>query len=509
MPTLVRVPLTAPELVVLGGLTGVLVLVGAAGARSDPNNWDSLTYHLPRVAQWLQAGDLGHFATSNIRQLDQPPLSSYAIAHVVAVTDTDRLAFLVQWSALVGCCVLASRIVAQLGGDRRTQVVTAVICGTAPMALLQGSSTQNDLVMAFWFLASCSVALESRTSPARRVLPLLAVLAALALLTKGTAVALLPATGLFAAWSYRSSWRSAVPAAARGALVAGILIAPHYARNMATFDGIVAPETASMQSVDGLGARSTVSTLMRNTAIELATPWPVSNARLLEQPLQRAHDAFGIDPSEPGWSFASEPFRVASQWAHEDAAGSPAHFLLAVFALGVVAADRRLRSRAGPAAVFAVAGYLLMAVLFLWQPWGARLLVPLIALTSVPVAMMLGYRARRLMWVVPALLLALSVPVVVSNERRPLSGSSYFPDAPELTDHYRNVVREAARGCDDVGLKLGGDTREYPLWKFAPEGVALRHVDVVTSSARLEQGHRPCSVIVEGAEGRLTVLAPV
>ncbi len=38
----------------------------------SPNNWDSLTYHIPRVHFYLAQGHLGHFDTLNLRQIYFP-----------------------------------------------------------------------------------------------------------------------------------------------------------------------------------------------------------------------------------------------------------------------------------------------------------------------------------------------------------------------------------------------------------------------------------------------------
>ena len=34
-----------------------------------PYNWDSLTYHLPRIAQWAQNKSVAHYAVNDVRQV--------------------------------------------------------------------------------------------------------------------------------------------------------------------------------------------------------------------------------------------------------------------------------------------------------------------------------------------------------------------------------------------------------------------------------------------------------
>ena len=77
---------------------------------SPPNNWDSMTYHLPRVMQWIQNGSVEHFATGNARQLVQPPLSSYAALQSIITTRQDYLVNLIQWISGVWCLVVIACI---------------------------------------------------------------------------------------------------------------------------------------------------------------------------------------------------------------------------------------------------------------------------------------------------------------------------------------------------------------------------------------------------------------
>ena len=129
----------------------VLILTFLVGVLSPPNNFDSLLYHLPRVAHWFQSGSLGHHATAYINQLSYPIWSEEAILQFWLLTNSDALSFLVQWLALIGGLMSVSLIVKELGGDRQAQWLSVFFAASLPAALLQSSSTQNDIITAFWF----------------------------------------------------------------------------------------------------------------------------------------------------------------------------------------------------------------------------------------------------------------------------------------------------------------------------------------------------------------------
>ncbi len=76
-------------------VTFVVALVAA------PNNYDSMTYHMTRVAYWMQHHTVAHFPTHNTRQIFMSPWVEYVILHLQVLSfGSDRLVNLVQWGSL-------------------------------------------------------------------------------------------------------------------------------------------------------------------------------------------------------------------------------------------------------------------------------------------------------------------------------------------------------------------------------------------------------------------------
>ena len=119
------------------GVIGGLVLVELVIALlAEPNNFDSQTYHLPKIEHWVSQASLEMWPTAIHRQVTIPPGAEYLLLHLRLFTDGDVLYNLVQWAAGIGCLVVATRITAQLGGGRRAQLITAFLVATAPMVAL-------------------------------------------------------------------------------------------------------------------------------------------------------------------------------------------------------------------------------------------------------------------------------------------------------------------------------------------------------------------------------------
>ncbi|MEV4758761.1 hypothetical protein AB0J86_27185 [Micromonospora sp. NPDC049559] len=159
----------------LAGTTGLVVLVDLVIALlAEPNNFDSQTYHLPKIEHWAAQGSLEFWPTAIHRQVTIPPGAEYLLLHLRLLTGGDALYNLLQWAAGIGCLVVATRIVAQLGGGRRAQLLAAFLLATTPMVALQATSTQTDLVAAAWTGCVATLALDglARRAGAAQVLGL-------------------------------------------------------------------------------------------------------------------------------------------------------------------------------------------------------------------------------------------------------------------------------------------------------------------------------------------------
>ena len=122
-------------------------------------------------------------------------------------------------------------------------------------------------------------------------------------------------------------------------------------------------------------------------------------------------------------------------------------------------------------------------------------------------------RSRRLVSLVGALLIIGSLPYLLWNQSRPIlkrhniinttQFEQYFFARHNLYAAY-SQVRELVRGnaCQDIGLILGINGWEYPLWvalqQYASPSIDIRHVGITNISRNLP--HRdtiPCLIIAD------------
>jgi hypothetical protein len=495
------------------GVPLALTLVVAVVA--PPNTTDSLTYHMGRVAGWLDQRSLAHFATHVERQVGLGPFAEIVIANLQALAGGDRYANLVQWFAFAGAAVGASLLVRELGGDAWAQKLGALLALTTPMAIAQATSTQNDLVCAFFVVAAAWQCLTLGTAYLSGLA--LGATVGLAALTKSTAPVFLAPFGLWAGyrlWSERGHRRALAVLLVAGA-VALAVNAPHGLRNHRLYGSPVGmPWLAPMvgNQIHGLGP--TFSNLVRNAASHIALPLAGAPAAV-QATVDGLHRAVGLDANDPRTTCGGRFFAIGFH-THEDASANALQLVLFVAAAALLA-WRGTRAQRW-FWLLLLAGSVLFSASFKWQPWGSRLELPFFMLAAVPTALaarlVLSPRWGQAMAV--ALVVA-ATPWLLANQTRALvpgpylgrmlprsdiwqkpRGEQYFVNRPM---DYRPFVAAAERlralGCGDVGVLGDEDSWTYPLHVFLREaGVRLRPYLVRNPTAALARpGPEPCALV--------------
>ena len=533
-------PLLRPskqEIGLLSGLALLLVAVVLTAAAAAPNAWDSMTYHLPRITHWIQDASISHYPTHVLRQLTLGPGAELLAAEIELLGGSDHWINFLQTFAWMGVAIAASLLARDLGADRLGQGVAAVFAATLPMAILQASSTQNDLVVSFWLLVFAHFALRAWAGKMDLTGFLLAGGSlGLAVLTKATALTVAFPFGLLLAGGAIARGRAR---GARGLALAALLAlavnAGYMTRNLSLFGTPLGGEHGTVNAAFSPGL--TLSNVARNISLQLLTPFPTWNARV-EAAVLALHRAIGLSANDPRSTWRGAQFHVparleGAQLADADeavyaafldnAAGNPLHLLLCAACVGVLAVRRRLpesRRLWGFLALVA-AGFLLFSLVLRWQPWGARLELPFLLLTAPLAGAILGQWRGGI--AIAALLLLAAVPWVLVNASRPLLGPDSvltaprvlqsFAAAPALREPLLGAARAVAgRPCRRIGLEMGPDDPEHLIWiSLREEGIAdarirLEHVHVKNKSAPKTfeppfAGFVPCAVITLSPRG--------
>lgn len=479
----------------------VLALVLLVALVAPPNNWDAMAYRMARMAMWAQQGSVDHFPASYLPQLHHPPLTEWNFLNFQILSGGDRFANTVQWLYLAGCGIAASLIARELKAGFPAQALAAVVAVTLPMGLLQGSGTQNDVAVSFWILAFALFTIQYVREPSAGRLVFCGLALGFALLTKGTAYAVIPAVAapLFLYGIIRiiraKQFRPAAKLAMGGAAILAIALllnAGHYARNWNLFGHPLSPTGEALYYSTHINKERNPAVTWANLVRNSAMHWGVPNREINDFTFNAVRNIFGewID-AVPGSTLGGRSFY---EWAiifrtHEYHTGNFLHFwFLAASLPGIFLLSRRLQFDALTVimALVVIAAALSFSALLQWERWNTRYHTPVFMLGAPVIAVFIGGLAAKVKaaaaaprprpvsrrerraaarrrqiaprpvsgnfarlftsrgWVglAAGLFLVMSLPWVVSNENRPIvtSSGAIYTTRPSILDAGRTEM---------------------------------------------------------------------
>ena len=151
---------------------------------TPPQTWDSLTYHMPRIAHWAQNRSIGHYISGIERQNSMSPGAEMLSLGFYALINSARLGNMVQWFAMLFSLVAASVVVRHLGADAFGQWLAVAIAATIPLGIVESSSSITDYVAALWTICAAAEMLAYLKTNRVRSLVFVSLAAGLGFLTK-------------------------------------------------------------------------------------------------------------------------------------------------------------------------------------------------------------------------------------------------------------------------------------------------------------------------------------
>ncbi len=139
----------------LAGSMRVLFLIPAL----PPFVWDSLTYHLTNVAQWIQDGRISLFV-SPVTRIYSPANFEVLSSWFTVFLHHDAFVEAAGLPAYLLACLAVYYIGRSLGLSRAGSWASALSYAFTPSLLLAATGTKNDPHMAAYFLAGLAILLE-------------------------------------------------------------------------------------------------------------------------------------------------------------------------------------------------------------------------------------------------------------------------------------------------------------------------------------------------------------
>ena len=464
----------------------ILLVTGVVAFVSPPNSGDAMVSGMSRVTHWAQNQSLDPYATGIEAQNSDAPGAEIIRLNLYVLSGSDQTANMVAWIAYVGSIAAAASLADVLGASLRGRRFAAIFGATLPVAITQATGSMNDIVVTFWVLSAILMLLyyEKKTQKPL-ILALSALAAALAVLTKATALIFLWPFALYAVvvlWRRLGLGRMLLWAAV-ALVIMGLINGGTFLRNQMEYGDILRQQEATGQINTIRSWRVMVSNITRNAALHVDFRIPGAGAWVQEE-LENLHDALGLSVDDPRTTLGGE-FVIPEFNTSEQTDGNPLHAV--IFMLSFVAVVGLVVLGKEDPVILVYSGLIFLSLisfsfLLKWQPAGSGLQLPFFFMFGPVAAFVLDklekYQVEAILAVI---LIATSLPWLFQTYERPIIvepdrtiGTSvfsaeriqlYFASNPEDAAPYLAMTDEIkALGITQIGLNLTDHSEEYPLW---------------------------------------------
>lgn len=497
-----------------GILLPIGIMVLGLSLITTPYNWDSMTYHLPRIAYWAQNRSVEHYATNSIRQVCSPVLAEFVNLHVyILCRGHDQLFNLLQGMSYLTCAVMVGAIAGRLSANRIFRFLAMLLFMSMPIAYAEALTTQVDLFASVWMVFFVY-----------RLLDYVDVKKAMRF--DWLTVCRVGTMGLCVAWGYLAKpsvcvgmvvfalWLLIVCIKRKDSLrdLAGIFLSalpcvaaplvPEILRNFKSFDAYASPAAGAAQLVGTLQPAYLFVNMIKNLSFNMPTPF-VRNGHEIFTKIAEGGAAFlrvELDASSISEGGRTYSLHEAGNYGCDTAVNPMVLWLFLFCVLWVVLGLGRKKWKGCCRGYFAAAtfSFLAFCMVLRWEPFVSRYMTAYLALLCPMIAAGMqmatdGKRGRPFRWGIVGIVSLLCVVEAVNLSRyhfdiwkgpartRPYG---YFAARYDEMAVYFPLVDQIKSGqYDEVGLYLmKADDFEYPFWEMLDD-CRLEHVLVSNETA--------------------------
>ena len=506
-------PLSNTKKTLLILLSLCLILIFFQGVLYPPNNWDSMTYHLPRVIHWLQNNSVLNFPTNITRQIYSPPFSEYLITLSNLSEASDYFNNSIQWFYYVGLALVVYLTLRELNINKTFLFFSIIFTLSIPEGILESSSTQNDVIHAFFLICSLYFGIRFIKLSNYFNAVFLGLSAGLALLSKIIAyfyvpplifVIILPVLITF----FKTKQTNLIYKLGSIALII-LLVNLNFTLRKLHFTHTISGTTKDIEdgmTFDKYGAKLLFSTSIKNICLH-ADPFFVGN--LGNQIAEKVHLIINQDINEKGTNIFDYKFNVVQNWKnHEDSQPNFIHTILflistLVYIYYLLSKKIKLLSFSTMILGIIVFQFLFLNTIIRWEPWNTRIHTPLFAEMIIFMIIIFNQINKKTLMkgilnICVFICLIYGFFIILFNHTRPFIQNSKFTSNINLSssrfDKYFSNQPEAAKEFSVLYRKLLKCTKKTHVgyishidgWEYPISMVYLENKKIKTEHIRVE-----------------------
>lgn len=492
-------------LFLIGIITFTLALVTA------PNNWDSMTYHLPRIMHWAQNQSVAHYASNSVRQVASPVLSEFVNLYVYILCNKQDMLFnMLQWSAYITCTIYLRGICRKLGCNQFLSNLAGLLFMTLPIAFAESMTTQNDLFTSMWLIIFVYLILDLFSCEQLsfkqhwHICVVLSMCIAFGYLTKPSIMfgIVIFLVGLLITVIKRKDSLFTIFRLASCSVVALVtIILPELIRNWYSFHSITAPIAGPRQLVGTLDLRYLLIDFLKNFMQNIPNRYFSKTEAFFEHCVFYMAYLLRVDINarsiaEDGSKF----FLYEYNTYHHDTAVNPVIWwsvLIGTICLLLSFKKVRLDKLKAKYVLCSILSFFMLCIFLRWERFVTRYMIAYLALLC-PVVVLIIHtfiekateKKKKYCYASVGILIFVSIVELYNISVYHYTASEWAGgnrDVEYLHQYdegkysaYQDIVQQIeAENYKSVGIMSSEDAYEYPLWAMLQdETIILQHISI-------------------------------
>lgn len=505
-----------------------IVLLGLA-IYTVPYNWDSMTYHLSRIAHWTQNKSVAHYATGDVRQVTSPPLAEFVNLQVYILSgQRDNLFNLLQYASFVTNAGLIYFITKRLGGKKNYCWLSVLLFVSMPIAFAEALTTQVDHFSTMWLLMFIYFLLDildlnyhlclNKESICNVII--LSSCIAFGYLAKPS---ILFAMVFFALWLlgvciYRKDKVGDVLVLIILAVaIICLIILPEVLRNLISFGAISAPIAGARQLIGTLNPVYMIVNGIKNYTMNIPNAY-IECTAFVEHIVYWIAYKLGVEINHPSIAEDGRVFFLHSpgQYNH-DMAINPVVVIAATLTLIWLVIRRTKKEKWEFAEIYSwisMCAFFVFCLILRWEPYVTRYMLSYLAILCPVIAIWLANMKKRKMAYaaigIISFLCIVEIPNLFKYHGKICMDQSaedrcaaYFYTRSQDEEEYVELIQILNEAeFNSLGLYFNGDTYEYPIWAMVEKEVKIETIMVNNETAKYaDKNFQPEAIVVIGMDG--------
>lgn len=482
--------------------------------KTVPYNYDSMTYHLPRIAHWAQNQTIAPYASNIDRQIGSTRIASYICLYVyILAGKTDVLVNLVQCMAYGTSALMVYAISRKMKLGKELSILASVFFLAMPIAIAEATTTQNDNYASMWLLFFVYLLLDFNDKQIRlqdsvytkRKVFYIASCVALGYLTKP---AVCFAMLIFLIWtlicviSRKDDVKLIMKLLCIGILTCILYVLPSILENIVAFGSISPSNVGKAQLVGTFKINYLVINFLKtftynfgNSLIPNMKDWMSKILYFIADILCVDINDASISENATGYGFSSYPYGC-------DTALQP--FLMTLVLLGCVWCVIRKKNEEAFKKEYcysSVLSFIMLCIFMRWHHFITRYMIgyfalfcPLIVIQLVDFIEVFKSRiVKRILLLFISVICLINFMLAIKNnwdiDTKEYPRTYFYHVGGSRNDYEKmcDVIRQ--NGYDEIGLHCGVNSYEYPLWgilQYDKQEYIIRHIFVEGDLAKYE-----------------------